>query len=169
MKNYLGFAKQTNNNLFVRPDFVGPKWQGQVDFVHPDESALPGVPLPRAYYFPYCARSLGQKVWRSLGDTFLNNTCVMNTSGTLYEFGNCNPEKPGQYGEIPQAAGNTFWVPGGGAGVKRDSNASFRCGAKELHLDEAQAVGYEEGSSSRNSLELSAAGVDLMIRQFLDF
>jgi hypothetical protein len=82
MKNFLGFAKQTNGNLFVRPDTVGEKWVRSAG-PHP---GLPGVaiPLPKGYYFPFCARSLGQKPWRNLSDTFIGNTCVMNSSGTMY-------------------------------------------------------------------------------------
>ncbi len=68
MKNYLGFAKQTSGNLFVRPDFVGPSWTPTVE-----RPGLPGVPVPRPYYFPFCARSLGQEQWHELADTFENN------------------------------------------------------------------------------------------------
>ena len=71
MKNYLGFAKQTRGNLFVRPDFAGPSWTPTAE-----RPGLPGVPLPRAYYFPYCGRSLGQEQWHELADTFENNTCT---------------------------------------------------------------------------------------------
>ena len=68
MKNYLGFAKQTSGNLFVRPDFVGPSWNPTGE-----QPGLPGVPVPRPHYFPFCARSLGQEQWYELADTFENN------------------------------------------------------------------------------------------------
>ena len=202
MKNFLGFAKQTNGNLFVRPDFVGASWSPSGP-----RPGLPGVPLPRACkdpdacpgcpnppcpspkpsigcrawthsshpracivfffcadYFPFCARSLGNKPWKDLADTYIGNTCVMNTSGSLYEYGSCDPNHPGSTGAIPKASGNTFYVPGG-----RPSNASFRCGTKDLTLTQAQAVGYETDSVSRESAALSPDGVQRTIRQFLGF
>ena len=68
----------------------------------------------------------------------------------------------GSLGYIPRAANNTFYVPGG-------KNASFNCGHAEVSLTEAQAGGYEVGSISRDSGALSPAGIQLMIRQFLNF
>jgi hypothetical protein len=162
MKNFLGFAKQTNGNLFVRPDFVGERWTPSPG-PHP---GLAGVPLPKAYYFPYCARSLGQRVWRNLSDTFENNTCIMNSSGTLYEFGSCNSKAPGSVGEIPQARGNTFFVPGGGT---TPNASSFKCGRDELTLVEAQALGYELGSASHDSRLLSPEDIQAMIGEYLGF
>ena len=85
----------------------------------------------------------------------------MNTSGTLYKFGVCDANKLGQMGEIPRALGNTFWVP--------NANATFSCGKIDLELIQAQALGYEKNSLSRNSLDLSATAVQSLIRQFLSF
>lgn len=176
MKNFLGFAKQTINNLFVRPDFAGRAWAPQglsssawaggtpgVAGSTAGATASFGVPLPRAYYFPYCARSLGQESWgAALADVFVNNTCVLNTSGFgLYRFGTCNPASPGASGAIPHAAGNTFYVPG--------ANASFVCGRATLTLAEAQAVGYDTASSTHDSRHLGPEDVAAMIHARLTF
>jgi hypothetical protein len=154
MKNFLGFNKSTQANLFVRPDFAGAAF-------HPP-SPPNRIPMPHAYYFPYCARSLGQANWGpALEDTFTNNTCILNTSGSVYAFGTCNPSAPGKAGNVPAAGNNTFYTSSG--------NASFKCGNDTLTLAQAQAVGYEIGSTDRESLALSVVDVAAMIRTQLLF
>ena len=158
MKNFLGFAKQTSGNLFIRPDIAGASWTPRGA-----KPGLQGVPLPRAYYFPYCARSVGQKQWHALADTFTNNTCILNTSGSVYEFQSCDPAAPGASGELPRAHGNTFFVPGS------QSNTSFKCGSTMLTIAAAQAVGYENGSTCKNSTAMAPTDIQEMIRAWLRF
>ena len=92
-------------------------------------------------------------------------TCILNTTGTLYKFGRCDPSRPGATGQIPRASRNVFFVPGGAA----PGNASFQCGSKQLSLTEAQAVGYEEGSVSKESTSLSPYAIRELIGKFLGY
>ncbi len=94
-----------------------------------------------------------------------HQTCILNTTGTLYEFGRCNSSRPGSSGQIPRASRNVFFVPGGAA----PGNASFQCGSKELSLTEAQEVGYEEGSVSKESTTLSPDAIQELIGKFLGY
>ena len=150
MKNFLGFDKHTDGNLFVRPDIAGATWTSNY---------RPTVPMPRAYYFPYCARSVGQKRWGGLADTFRNNTCAMNYSVSLYKFGSCDPHAPGRSGEVPAASGNIFYTPGG--------HAAFVCDKKNLTLSAAQKAGYDLGSTAADSGGVSTEDIQRMIRERL--
>ena len=163
MKNFLGFDKNTTGNLFVRPDYAGTAsdWLQRSRL---RRSSGDTVPLPRAYYFPVCARSLGQAPWgAALADVFAENMCILNTSGSLYEYGSCDPVAPGSSGKIPTAFGNTVWVPGGA----NQSTAWFKCGSAKLTLPEAQRLRYELGSSSKDSTPLTPEAVVAMMRQTL--
>jgi hypothetical protein len=167
MKNFLGFHKNTDGNLFVRPDFVGLTWDAGEDAVMDAESSTSGgapqIPFPRSFYFPFCVRSLGQASWgNALADTFRNNTCILNSTSSLTEFGTCLKTNPQESGDIPIASGNTYFVPGG--------NASISCGPRpRLTIPEAAAVGYEVGSTTRDSLALSPEGIVAMIEEWLAF
>ena len=50
---------------------------------------------------------------------------ILNTSGTLYEFGRCNSSSPGSTGQIPRASGNTFFVPGTHSALNASPYYSF--------------------------------------------
>ena len=172
-KNFEGFNKTSVGNLVVRPDFAsgggsgdagaaaGGRWaphrrvnaQGQP--VTPD-----GVPLPVGYYFPACARSVGQAAWgAALADVYANNTCLLNSTASPYLFGACDAAAPSSDGRVPLASGNTFLTPGGGY--------TLACGGKQLDLAQAQAAGYDVGSVARDGRAISPEDVGAMILRWL--
>jgi hypothetical protein len=160
VKNYLGFNKTARGNLFVAPDFAGPTPITRAASTAPPAA---GPPLPFAYYFPYCARSLGQHAWGSaLADTYANNTCLLvSPNSSAYLFGQCDPAQPASGGATPAASGNTLYAVGAQYG--------FECGGKRLSLAEAQAGGYDVGTVVRDSSALSPAAIAGMIRAWLNF
>lgn len=166
-KNFQGFDKVSVGNLVVRPDYApsgtpagvwrapGVKVNSFGQSVTPD-----GVPLPGAYYFPACARSVGQAAWGpARADVFANNTCVLGSVTDPYLYQDCNPAAPGGDGQVPLASGNTYMTPGGAY--------ALACGGKTLSLGAAQAAGYDVGSTVSNSSGLSPAGVAELIATWL--
>jgi hypothetical protein len=162
VKNYLGFNKTARGNLFVRPDFDARRAPG----MHPGASAS-GVPLPAAFYFPACVRTLGQWAWGpALADSYVNNTCLLGATSNPYIFGagTCNPAAPAASGALPSASGNTYFAPNG--------SVAIACGAKTLTLAEAAAAGWEVGSAAVSNAAFGndaagAAALEALIRGFL--
>ena len=81
------------------------------------------------------------------------------------QFGACNPKAPGKQGEVPLSSGNTFYVPM----THPNASAHFQCGPTDLTVAEAQAVGYELGSTAKDSLAISPDAIAAMIRAKLGF
>ena len=154
IKNWQGFNKSAVGNLIVRPDFCPACAPGAHANAGPG-----GVPLPTSFYFNACARSLGQSRWGRLGDTYSNNTCILEAESP-YIFGTCNASAPGAAGDVPAASGNTFFTPG--------ARVAIACGGKKLSLDEAQAAGYELGSRALDNA-LAPRDVVAMIEQTLGY
>lgn len=157
------FNKSDVGNLFVRPDFEGPGEDSKRAVLRNalgQRVTAVGVPLPEAFYFPACYRSLGQWTWgRELADISSNNTCILNATSSPYIFGGCNPAAPGADGRVPETSNNSFLTPGGALGIS--------CGGRTLSLEEAQAVGYEVGSTAAATPDLDA--VVSMIHQWLQY
>lgn len=147
----LRFNKTDASNLFVRPDFEGlgkfsmnglpsQSWFDAPRNSFGQRTTDAGVPLPEAFYFPACYRSLGQWTWGdTLADTAFNNTCILNATTSPYIFGACNPASPESAGNVPLSSFNNFLTPGG--------ELEIACGGRTLSLQEAQAVGFENGST----------------------
>jgi len=156
VKNWQGFNKTAANNLIVRPDYCDACAAGG----HANAGAG-GVPLPTSYYFPACARSLGQARWgRALRDTFEGNTCILGATTSPYIFGSCNASAPSDAGDVPATRSNSFYTPGGAVAIA--------CGKETLTLAEAQAVGYELGSLAIGAAP-SPDSVVSMIKSVLGF
>ena len=155
-KNWQGFNKTAAGNLIVRPDYCPACAPG----AHTNEGPG-GMPLPTSFYFPACARSLGQARWGALRDTYEGNTCILGATASPYIFGTCNASAPGAAGDVPDARGNTFYTPG--------ARLAIACGGRNLTLAEAQAVGYEAGSRVLDSAQLAPADVVAMIEALLGF
>jgi hypothetical protein len=165
------FNKSDISNLFLRPDFEGPgeqgsdepppaSWRDAPKNAYGQRTTASGVPLPEAFYFPACYRSLGQWAWGlELADVAFNNTCVLNATASPYIFGSCDPAAPGSNGEVPEASSNTFLTPGGALEIA--------CGGRSLSLAQAQAAGYELGSTAAPTPSVDAA-VSL-IHEWLQF
>lgn len=135
MKNFEGFAKITTGNLFVAPDFMNSTGKTLTNPVTPS-----GVPLPVGYYFPACARSVGQYTWgTTLADQYTNNSCILIGSTSPYLFGECNPQEPSTSGEIPITGNNSF--------ITSNGQLTIHCGNTVLNLTEAQKVGMDTGST----------------------
>ena len=154
VKNWEGFNKTASSNLIVRPDYCSTCTPGAHTNFGPG-----GVPLPTSFYFPVCARSLGQAAWGALGDTYTNNTCIL-ANADPYIFGKCNASAPSAAGDVPRTHGNTFVTP--------NAQLSIACGGKSLSLADAQAVGYEVGSRAIDNA-LSPADTVAMIEALLGF
>jgi hypothetical protein len=167
-KNFEGFNKVSTGNLIVRPDFMVPTSAAGGVASAAGGGALAanpvtpsGVPLPVAYYFPACARSVGQHAWGvALADVYENNTCIL-AQPSPFLFGECTPSAPGKDGLVPLTGNNTYRSPGG--------NLSISCGGKTLSLAEAQAAGYEVGSTATDGSTLSPSDIAALIRVWLSF
>jgi hypothetical protein len=162
VKNYEGCNKTSRGNLIVRPDYqVATAWGGGV---RPGATAdapadVAPVPLPRPFYFPVCARSVGQWTWGpALADVYANNTCIL-AGPALYAFGQCDARAPASDGQVFLTSGNTFLTPNG--------TVAIGCGGATLTLSQAQAVGYEVGSVASDSNALTPAAVAAMIAAWL--
>ena len=167
------FNKTDASNLFVRPDFEGLGHLQVATNGHTSQSWVDaprnsfgqrttggGVPLPEAFYFPACYRSLGQWTWgHTLADSAFNNTCILNATTSPYIFGACNPASPESAGNVPLSSFNTFLTPGGALEIA--------CGGRTLSLQEAQAVGFENGSSTGPTPGIAATVV--LIHEWLLF
>jgi hypothetical protein len=153
IKNWQGFNKTASGNLIVRPDYCDNCTAGA------RSNNAGSIPLPTTFYFPACARSLGQARWGALRDSYVNNTCVI-AHASPYIFGTCNASAPGAAGDVPAARDNTFFSPG--------ARVAIACGRATLSLAEAQAVGYEAGSRALDNA-LAPADVAALIARFLGF
>ncbi len=151
VKNYLGFNKSAVGNLFIRPDYNPALSPGMQPHTSPA-----GVPLPAAYYFPYCLRSLGQWEWgAALADSFLGNTCILGTTASPYLLGECNATAPTASGAVPLTGGNAFFTPNASLGIE--------CGKAVLSLVQAQAAGWEGGShAAANAFTNDPSGAALL-------
>jgi hypothetical protein len=153
VKNWQGLNKTAASNLIVRPDYCAECTPGA------HANAAGNVPLPASYYFPACARSLGQARWGALRDSFVNNTCILEAASP-YIFGTCNASAPNYAGDVPDARDNEFVTPG--------ARVAILCGGKTLSLADAQAAGYETGSRAVDNA-LSPADTVAMIEAVLGF
>jgi hypothetical protein len=150
----------SSGDAFQKSDDVGSSWRSSPRNAHGQRTTSLGVPLPEAFYFPACYRSLGQWTWgRALADRSIGNTCVLNSTSSPYIFGSCSPAAPGADGRVPETANTTFLTPGGAL--------SIACGGHMLSLTEAQAVGYELGSMVEPTPGVSAAVA--LIHEWLHF
>ncbi len=170
MNRYSRFSKVDTGNLFLRPDFEGPgeegvtsshgSWRASPRNAYGQRTTVSGVPLPEAFYFPACYRSLGQWSWgRALADSSVNNTCILNATISPYIFGSCIPSAPGEDGRVPETANSTF--------MTQNSTIGIECGGKTLSLLEAQAVGYEMGSIVTSTPSIEA--VIVLVHSWLSF
>ena len=153
-KNWEGFNRTWRGNLVIRPDYLA---RASPTPPLPPPATPAGVPLPRFYYFPACVRSLGQASWGLLGDASEGNTCIL-AQPVVNIFGTCNRSQPAASGAVPRAADNVYFVPGGAV--------DLACGGN-MSLAEAQAVGWELGSSEREAASLSPAAIVAMIDALL--
>ncbi len=123
-KNYLGHTKIAKYNLYIFPDLVTVKADGDV-----------------GNYFkkPYCANSDGAGTGpfpSGWGDVWANNTCIIGNPN-IYEFNGCS-----QNGDIsrlvPFTANNTFFA--------NSKDIYIACDGKKLTLEQYQSMGYDVGS-----------------------
>ena len=165
------FNKSDFGNLFIRPDFEGPggfqsdtrsqtsrisSWRKFAHNSLGQRVTAAGVPLPEAFYFPACYRSVGQWAWGpAFADSAVNNSCILNATSSPYIFGTCNPAAPGKDGDVPETSSNSFFTPDGALKIK--------CGSDLLTLADAQSVGYEIGSTVATTQSVDAV-VDLIHR-----
>ena len=116
-QNYLGHSKVDHDELYVYPDTKSEQGPG---VCIADQAPTPG-------------ESGYAEVWA-------NNTCVMYSSGTLYDIWSCEVERL----FTPLLQGNHFYVP---AGVNATFNCNVNGTGKGLSLEEWQGYGEDVGST----------------------
>lgn len=122
-KQYLGFNKHFNGNLYVYPDANMP-------------TATHALGAGTGFS-PYCYLGAGTSAFPpSMRDSWVNETCVAAAPSALYSSG-CTPSKPDD-GNLPLLANNTLLLDAG--------NYSLACGSETWDLAEAQAHGVDVGT-----------------------
>jgi hypothetical protein len=98
-KNYLGFDKHFNGNLYLYPDANMPT------------AREAGGPL-RTGFSPYCYLGNGGAAFpANVRDTWVNETCFASAGGSLYSS-DCSPASPLD-GNLPLIANNSLFLDTG--------------------------------------------------------
>ena len=135
-KDYLGFNKHMIGNVYVYADYI-PILQPFVQ----------RLGLPKGDFSKYglgngwgvCTLAIGTHSFDStLTDTWVNNTCIANSSQKFFDYRGCNPTTPHD-GNIPALSSNTY--------LSGDGGYVLHCDNQTWDLAQAMAVGVDVGSS----------------------
>lgn len=128
-KNYLGFNKHMQTNLYLYPDALEP--------------TVGGGGRLRTGFSPYCYDSQGATaIDAARRDSSVNCTCVAMSAGAIYSLGSCDAAHIDN-GLVPLLTNNTYYLDSG--------EYSFPCGSARWDLPTAQQHGVDVGTVQRPS------------------
>ena len=143
-KNYLGFNKHGQTNLYVYPDASEPTAAA----VNGGGGGGGGARL-KTGFSPYCYGSAGSAVLpAAFRDSSVNCTCIAAAPSALYSL-DCDPSNVDN-GYVPVLQNNTYFLDSG--------SYSFPCSGQHWDLPTAQSHGVDLGT-----VQLPALGTDALL------